>query len=82
MLREDQIQAMMEKTVRMVDDMAGHTMDECLHMIAAAIGVILIQEEDVQVREEMLQELTRIIRSSVYNTSEDGIVYVDKVIEE
>jgi hypothetical protein len=82
MLREEQIMAMMDKTVKIIDSFENHTVDECLHMIAAAVGVLLLQEEDIQVREEMVQELVRIIKTSVYESSEDGIVYVDKVIEE
>ena len=82
MLREDQIMEMMDKTVAIIDSFENHTVDECLHMIAAAVGVLLLQEEDIQVREEIVQELVRIIKTSVYESSEDGIVYVDKVIEE
>jgi len=82
MLREEQIMAMMDKTVKIIDSFENHTVDECLHMIAAAVGVLLLQEEDIQVREEMVQELVRIIKTSVYESSEEGIVYVDKVIEE
>jgi len=81
-LREEAIEEMMEKTLRMIDDLSGHTMDECLHMVAAAVGVLILQNDDVQVREKILQELMRIIRVSVYDASDDGIVYVDKVIEE
>jgi hypothetical protein len=82
MLREDQIMIMMDKTVSIIDSLDGHTMDECLHMIAAVVGVLLLQEDDVQYREEVIQELLRIIKTSVYDSSEDGVVYVDKVIEE
>jgi len=82
MLREDQIVEMMDKTVAIIDSFENHTIDECLHMIAAAVGVLLLQEQDIQVREEMVQELVRIIKTSVYESSEDGVVYVDRVIEE
>jgi hypothetical protein len=82
MLREEQIMEMMDKTVKIIDSFENHTVDECLHMIAAAMGVLLLQEEDIQVREEIVQELVRIIKTSVYDCSEDGVVYVDKVIEE
>ena len=82
MLREEQIQIMMDKTVRIIDSFENHTVDECLHMIAAAVGVLLLQEKDIQNREEIIQELIRIIRTSVYDASDDGVVYVDRVIEE
>tara|TARA_B100000282_G_C31612263_1_gene435290 strand:- start:137 stop:385 length:249 start_codon:yes stop_codon:yes gene_type:complete len=82
MLREEKIMKMMDKTVQIIDSFGGHTVDECLHMIAAAVGVLLLQEEDIQVREETLKELMRIIRTSVYESSEEDIVYVDRVIEE
>lgn len=82
MLRKEQIALMMDKVVRIIDDLQGHTMDECLHMIAAAMGVLLLQEEDIQVREEILKELIRVIRSSVYDSMDEEIVYVDRVIEE
>ena len=82
MLREEQIMAMMDKTVAIIDSFENHTIDECLHMIAAAVGVLLLQEGDIQVREEMVQELVRIIKTSVYESSDDGVVYVDKIIEE
>jgi len=82
MLRKEQIELMMDKVVRIIDDLQGHTMDECLHMIAATMGVLLLQEEDIQVREEILKELIRVIRSSVYDSMDEEIVYVDRVIEE
>lgn len=82
MLRQEQIQDMMDKTVKIIDTFEGHTMDECLHMIAAVVGVLLLQEKDIQNREEIVQELIRIIRTSVYDASDDGVVYVDRVIEE
>lgn len=82
MLREEQIQEMMDKTVQIIDSFEGHTMDECLHMLAAVVGVLLLQEGDIQNREEIVQELIRIIRTSVYDASDDEVVYVDRVIEE
>lgn len=82
MLREEQIMVMMDKTVKIIDSFENHTVDECLHMIAAAVGVLLLQEEDIQTREKMVQELVRIIKTSVYESSDDGVVYVDKIIEE
>lgn len=82
MLREEQIQEMMDKTVKILDSFEGHTMDECLHMLAAVVGVLLLQESDIQNREEIVQELIRIIKTSVYDASDDGVVYVDRVIEE
>jgi hypothetical protein len=81
MLREEQIQEMMDKTVQIIDSFEGHTMDECLHMLAV-VGVLLLQEGDIQNREEIVQELIRIIRTSVYDASDDEVVYVDRVIEE
>lgn len=82
MLREEKIMVMMDKTVSIIDSFEGHTMDECLHIIAAVVGVLLLQEDDIQNREEIVQELIRIIRTSVYESSDDGVVYVDRVIEE
>jgi|TARA_R100000084_G_scaffold103975_1_gene60251 hypothetical protein len=82
MLREEQIMKMMDKTVSIIDSFEGHTVDECLHMIAAAVGVMLLQEKDIQAREEIVQELIRIIRTSVYESSDEEVVYVDRVIEE
>tara|TARA_R100001086_G_scaffold154723_1_gene82552 strand:+ start:134 stop:391 length:258 start_codon:yes stop_codon:yes gene_type:complete len=81
-IRTEKIEEMMDKTLRIIDDLTNHTMDECLHMVAAAVGVLILNQDDIQEREKILQELVRIIRTSVYDASDDGIVYVDKVIEE
>ena len=82
MLRKEQIEVMMEKTVRIIDDLQGHTVDECMHMLAAVMGVLILGEEDFQNREQMLKEFIDIVRSSVYDSGDTEVVYVDKVIEE
>ena len=82
MLRKEEIEKMMNKTVRIIDDLQGHTVDECMHMLAAVMGVLILGEEDFQNREKMLKEFIDIVRSSVYESGDTEVVYVDRVIEE
>tara|TARA_R100001163_G_scaffold64818_1_gene60019 strand:- start:52 stop:300 length:249 start_codon:yes stop_codon:yes gene_type:complete len=82
MLRKEEIEKMMNKTVRIIDDLQGHTVDECMHMLAAVMGVLILGEEDFQNREQMLKEFIDIVRSSVYESGDTEVVYVDRVIEE
>lgn len=82
MLRQEAIEDMIEKTVNIIDSMEGHTGDECVHMLAAVLGVLVLYEKDVQNREDMLQEFMDIVRSSIYESGEGEVVYVDRVIEE
>jgi hypothetical protein len=82
MLRKQEIEKMMNKTVRIIDDLQGHTVDECMHMLAAVMGVLILGEEDFQNREQMLKEFIDIVRSSVYESGDTEVVYVDRVIEE
>tara|TARA_R100001443_G_scaffold77841_1_gene85057 strand:- start:290 stop:538 length:249 start_codon:yes stop_codon:yes gene_type:complete len=82
MLRKEEIEKMMDKTVRIIDDLQGHTVDECLHMLAAVMGVLVLGEKDFQNREQMLKEFIDIVRSSVYESGDTEVVYVDRVIEE
>lgn len=82
MLRKEEIEKMMDKTVRIIDDLQGHTVDECMHMLAAVMGVLILGEEDFQNREQMLKEFIDIVRSSVYESGDTEVVYVDRVIEE
>jgi|TARA_B100000214_G_C23966834_1_gene628101 hypothetical protein len=80
MLRHEQIEDMIDKTYKMMEMLSGHTVEECISMIAALVGVVLVNEGDLQEREQILKELVDIIRSSVYD--EGGEVYVDRVIED
>ena len=82
MLREEKIHSMIDKVVAIIDNMQGHTVDECMHMLAAVMGVLVLGEHDVQNREQMLKEFIDIVRSSVYESGDTEVVYVDKVIEE
>jgi hypothetical protein len=59
---------------------SGHTIEECISMIAALVGVVLVNEPDIQEREKILRELNEIIRGSVYD--QGGEVYVERVIED
>ena len=80
MLRHDRIEDMIDKTYKMMEMISGHTVEECISMIAALVGVVLVNEPDVQEREKILRELNEIIRGSVYD--QGGEVYVERVIED
>ena len=71
---------MIEKTYKMMQMLDGHTIEECISVIASLMGVVLINEEDLQEREKILRELVEIIRGSVYDSG--GEVYVDRIIED